>query len=713
VFKKMKLAQKLAVVIGTVLTVILIVLIAIAITLSKSAIATATQGELEAISSSNSKQIQQIFDTAEYTATDMQSYLEQAYRIADEDPSQMVRPVSPEAVELCRSGIYDEILTPLNYDIEVYLRETARNIAKYNDDIAGVGVMFEPWEFQNNMRDYAFYLDEDHAEADIVPYGTYEEYSQETYYKEAAAAKAPIVTDPYEQNGVTLLSYSKPILSGGELKGVVIVDINVTNFDKVDSSSDSYPSMYSTIYNSNGMIIYDSEDSADIGRMLSDFMPVQSELSNVLNKMKQGSAFWVETTREDGRKMTRYFTPIQAAGETWWSLTAVASKEINAAVTSTAFWMIIISAAALIFIIATIIFVLRRMLDPMKGLISAAEEIASGHLDVRLQVVNDDEIGILARTFQQMSDNLKTIMGDVRYILGEMADGNFNIETKAEDRYVGDFEALKLSMRKLNRTLSSTLSQINQSASQVSSGSDQVSSGAQMLSQGATEQAASVEELAATINDISREIENTAQNAAEARDRISEAGTQTAVCNQQMQEMIAAMDDISSKSSEIGNIIKTIEDIAFQTNILALNAAVEAARAGEAGKGFAVVADEVRNLAGKSATASKNTAGLIAGSLTAVDKGTKIAGETAETLMKVVKSTESAVVIADRIAEAASSQAGAISQVTQGIDQISSVVQTNSATAEENAAASEELSGQAQIMKGLVKQFKLRKEGED
>ena len=257
-FKKMKLAQKLAVVIGTVLTVILIVLIAIAITLSKSAIATATQGELEAISSSNSKQIQQIFDTAEYTATDMQSYLEQAYRIADEDPSQMVRPVSPEAVELCRSGIYDEILTPLNYDIEVYLRETARNIAKYNDDIAGVGVMFEPWEFQNNMRDYAFYLDEDHAEADIVPYGTYEEYSQETSYKEAAAAKAPIVTDPYEQNGVTLLSYSKPILSGGELKGVVIVDINVTNFDKVDSSSDSYPSMYSTIYNSNGMIIYDS-----------------------------------------------------------------------------------------------------------------------------------------------------------------------------------------------------------------------------------------------------------------------------------------------------------------------------------------------------------------------------------------------------------------------------------------------------------------------
>lgn len=711
--KKMKLAQKLAVVIGMVLTVIFVVLIAITITLSRNAIASAVHGELEAISSSNSKQIQQVFDTAEYTATDMQSYLEQAYRTADEDPSLMVRSVSPEAVDLCRSGIYDEVLTPLNYDIEVYLRETARNIVRYNDDIAGVGVMFEPWKFQNNMRDYAFYLDEDHSNDKIVPFGTYEEYSHETYYKEAADAKTPIITEPYEYHGVTLISYSKPILSSGELQGVVVVDINVTNFDKVDSNSDSYPSMYSTIYSSGGKIIYDSEDTADIGKMLSDFMPIQSEISDVMNKMKQGSTFWLETTREDGRKITRFFTPIQAAGETWWSQTAVDTKEINAAVVSTAVWMSLISAAALIFIIATVIFVLRKMLNPMKDLIAAAVEIASGHLDVQLQAVNEDEIGILARTFQQMSDNLKTIVGDVRYILGEMADGNFDVRTKAEERYAGDFEAIIQSIRKLNRTLSYTLSQINQSASQVSSGSDQVSSGAQMLSQGAAEQAASVEELAATINDISREIEDTAENAVEARDRISGAGAQTTVCNLQMQEMIAAMDDISSKSSEIGNIIKTIEDIAFQTNILALNAAVEAARAGEAGKGFAVVADEVRNLAGKSATASKNTAVLIEGSLTAVDKGTKIAGETAETLMKVVGSTESAVGIADRIAEAANSQAGAISQVTQGIAQISSVVQTNSATAEENAAASEELSGQAQIMKGLVEQFKLRREGED
>lgn len=377
-------------------------------------------------------------------------------------------------------------------------------------------------------------------------------------------------------------------------------------------------------------------------------------------------------------------------------------------------WMLLgVFAALFIASVLIIRYLVKSITKPIEQLDDAYRKMSQGYVNQSIDYESGDELGTLSESFRITCKGLHGVVSDLTYLMDEMANGNFNIKSKAENLYVGDFEPIFLSIKRMNINLSSTLSKINDAADQVASGAEQVSSGAQGLSQGATEQASSVEELAATINEISDQVRDTADNAKEAKGQVEDAGRELSRSNQSMEEMMQAMEEISSKSSEIGKIIKTIEDIAFQTNILALNAAVEAARAGEAGKGFAVVADEVRNLASKSAEAAKNTTLLIEGSISAVEDGTRIAKQTASAIYATVESTKKAVGTVEKISDAAEQQAESVAEVTQGVDQISSVVQTNSATAEESAAASEELSSQSQILKGLVSQFRLREDGQN
>ena len=373
---------------------------------------------------------------------------------------------------------------------------------------------------------------------------------------------------------------------------------------------------------------------------------------------------------------------------------------------------VILMAAIVIAIILVGVFfsfvIIRLIKTPISEMEQAAIRMAEGDLDVEISYTSKDELGVLAVQVGRLIRKLQVIIDDENKFLARMAEGDFTVDSTCAGEYTGGFYPLLVSFRGIAERLNDTMEQINQSSAQVASGADQVSNGAQALAQGATQQASSVEELAATIDEISRQVNQNADSARQASSSAGSVSEQMHVSKEKMEHMIQAMGDISSCSSEIGKIMKIIEDIAFQTNILALNAAVEAARAGAAGKGFAVVADEVRNLANKSTEASENISALIENSLKAIENGTQIADSTAQSLIQAVNDVNEMTGIINQISEASSNQASAISQIRTGIDQISSVIQTNSATAEESAAASEELSSQSQLMRSLVSRFKLK-----
>lgn len=515
---------------------------------------------------------------------------------------------------------------------------------------------------------------------------------------------ASILSQPYEDSvtGKLVVTAASPVFdSTNKIIGAIGVDITLDNLEKIMASYTLGDTGFFIFLSADGSVVYD-KNTDNIMKNVKDIGLSQQLLTAYEKKTEKYFAY-----EKDNKPVYGYYSLI---GNTGWSvLSSLPEEEFYQEYSVLMKVSLGIFVAALLILSLVIVIIAKSIVKPLRRLAVNANQIADGDLEVIVDTKSVDETGQVAeglhRTVVRLREYIKYI-DEVSFILGEMASGNLVFELKQE--YVGEFAKIKEALLDIQRTFIQTFSEISVAADQVATGSEQLAQGAQQLSQGSMQQASSVEELSATIMEISEGIKKSAQNTVEASNISSESEKEVEHGNQQMTKMIGAMEEIKSASNQISNIIKAIDDIAFQTNILALNAAVEAARAGEAGKGFAVVADEVRNLAAKSGDAAKDTTSLIETAIAAVENGTKIVDETAASLEKIVVNTKHSATVIDEISEAGNQQAEYMSQVTVGVDQISTVVQTNSATAEETAAASEELSSQANLLKDLISRFKVR-----
>ena len=546
----------------------------------------------------------------------------------------------------------------------------------------------------------------------------FDNYEKE-YYMQIKQTGTPYIMDPYVYElmgkNIMMISIIAPVWNAqGQFFGVAGVDVGLNNMQEQLLVSTDYNSAHLVALAEDGTILVDSADSTKVGQNASDVgYHTMIEDANKVRSMSEGENINSRSVLKGGKNFgtgkggVSVAIPLTVNGKTQWTLHLTVDKSefygpiIEGAGKLT--FLVIVLGLLLLIAVNRII---ERSLAPIKLITDEAAKLEAGDLNIHIDIQSEDELGRLSQAFNHISATVSNYVKDISEQLSQMADNNMDITIT--QNYIGDFIPIQVSIEKISQSLNDTLHQIVLSADEVSASSESVSSGAQGLSDGVKEQAAAIEQLAASIESLSKDVAANANDAQSANVTVSEVGQYIEESNREMENLIHAMSDIRYSSDEIEKIVKTIEDIASQTNLLSLNASIEAARAGDAGKGFAVVANEIRKLAAKSAEAVNQTTALIESSQKAVANGMEITDNTAKSLVAVVKGSEEVLSSMDKISNASQNQKVVLEQLTQNIDLISNVVQSNASSAQNSAMTSVELSSQSKRLHDLVNAFHLK-----